>query len=101
MTEIFGFRFILPLPPPPNQLMREAQICMDGFEPMTGRVNMDITYLVLDSECIEYKTNQIIAEMTGIVFEDEPAADRIHSHVLAEGYVNPSVVIDVWQDGIE
>lgn len=100
MPEIDGFKTILPLPPPPHQLTREAQAMMDGYEPMTGRVGIEITYLVIDDKSIEYTASQIIADLAGIVFDGPPEVDQIKVHVLAEGYVNPSVIIDVWQEGI-
>lgn len=101
MPEIDGFKTMLPLPPPPHQLTREAQAMMDGYEPMSGKVGIEITYLVNDCENITYQPIEILAALAGIVFEGMPDADMLNIHIQAEGYVNPSVVIDVWQDGIE
>ncbi len=98
MREIDGFKTILPLPPPPNQLTREAQAMMDGYEPMSGTVGIEITYLMNDCKRVEYEASQIIADLTGIVFDGLPDAGLLLIHIF-RGCRNPTVVIDVWQEG--
>lgn len=99
MAEIHGFKIMLPLPPPPGQLTREAQSAMEGYDPMTGLVGIEVSYLTAGHERIEYDVQQIIADLSGVVFEGLPDKDLIKTHVCEEGYVNPSVIIDVWQEG--
>lgn len=97
MPEIDGFKTILPLNPTLSQLTREAQDVMDGYEPMTGKIGIEITFLVRDEECFTYNPINVLNAFSGIVFNDMPDADSLQVHIF-RGCTNPSLVIDVWKE---
>lgn len=99
MAEQHSLNFLLPLKPPPSQLAAEAEAMMDGYEPMSGRVGIEITYLVLDCKTDCAMPSEIINALQGTVFHGEP--DDIRTHVLADGYSEGAMVIRVWQEEIK
>ncbi len=101
MAEPSALDFLLPLNPPPGLLQRLAAGQMDGYEPMTGRVGIEIAYLVRDCDMEHTMPTEIIDALRGIAYETDPAPELIHPHVHADGYVDGMMVVRVWQEGRE